>query len=141
MPASCAKPIAAGMPESGTGTTTSASTGLSLRQFRADALAHVVDVAAFDDGIGPGEIDIFEDAEARLLRLEREQALDARCAVTTTISPGFDVAHEARADDVERAGLRGQDPGAVEIAQHQRADAERIAAADHLLARSARPAR
>ena len=56
-------------------------------------------------------------------------------AVMTTISPGFDVAHEARADDVERAGLGGEDPGAVEIAQHQRADAERIAAADHLLRR------
>ena len=29
MPAACAKPIAAGVPESGTGTTMSASTGLS----------------------------------------------------------------------------------------------------------------
>ena len=50
---------------------------------------------------------------------------------------GLDVAHEARADDVEGAGLRGEDIGAVEIAEHQRPDAERIAAADHLLLRQA----
>ena len=38
-----------------------------------------------------------------------------------------------RADDVERAGLRRQDRAAVELADHQRADAERIARADQLL--------
>ena len=38
-----------------------------------------------------------------------------------------------RADDVERAGLRGEDRAAVELAEHQRADAERIARADQLL--------
>ena len=45
----------------------------------------------------------------------------------------LDVAHVARADDVERAGLRGEDRMAVELADHQRADAERIARADQLL--------
>ena len=45
----------------------------------------------------------------------------------------LDVAHEAGADDVERAGLRGQDVAAVELAEHQRADAERVAGADQLL--------
>ena len=45
----------------------------------------------------------------------------------------LDVAHEARADDVERAGLRGEDRAAVELAEHQRADAERVARADQLL--------
>ena len=45
----------------------------------------------------------------------------------------LDVAHEFGADDVERAGLRGQDRAAVEFAEHQRADAERIARADQLL--------
>ena len=47
----------------------------------------------------------------------------------------LDVADEAGADDVERAGFGSEDPGAVEIAEHQRADAERVAAADHLLGR------
>ena len=45
----------------------------------------------------------------------------------------LDVAHVVRADDVERAGLRGEDRAAVELAEHQRADAERIARADQLL--------
>ena len=40
---------------------------------------------------------------------------------------GLEVAHEARADDVERAGFGSEDPGAVEIAEHQRPDAERVA--------------
>ena len=45
----------------------------------------------------------------------------------------FDVAHVLRADDVERAGLGGEDGTAVELAEHQRPDAERIARADELL--------
>ena len=45
----------------------------------------------------------------------------------------LDVAHEMRADDVERAGLGGEDVMAVEFAEHQRPDAERIARADQLL--------
>ena len=49
----------------------------------------------------------------------------------------LDVADEARADDVERAGLGGEDRRAVEVAEDQRPDAERIAAADHLLRRQA----
>ena len=43
------------------------------------------------------------------------------------------VAHVLRADDIERAGLRREDRAAVELADHQRADAERIARADQLL--------
>ena len=60
----------------------------------------------------------------------------AICAPSSEIDDDLavlDVAHVARADDVERAGLRGQDRAAVELAQHQRADAERIARADQLL--------
>ena len=45
----------------------------------------------------------------------------------------FHVAHIARADHVERAGLRSQNRAAVERAHHQRSDAERIARADQLL--------
>jgi hypothetical protein len=85
-------------------------------------------------GIRPREIDIFEDAEAGLLRLEGEQAFNALGRNDDHLA-GLQVAHETRADDVERAGFGRQNPGAVEIAQHQRPDAERIAAADHLLGR------
>ncbi len=45
----------------------------------------------------------------------------------------LDVAHEARADDVERAGLRSENIFAVELADNERADAERVARADQLL--------
>ena len=46
---------------------------------------------------------------------------------------GLDVADIFGADDVERAGFRRQDRTAVEFAQHQRADAERVARADQFL--------
>ena len=46
---------------------------------------------------------------------------------------GFDVADIFGADDIERAGLRGEDRAAVELAEHQRPDAERIARADQFL--------
>ena len=45
----------------------------------------------------------------------------------------LDVADEAGADDVERAGLGREDGAAVELAEDERADAERIARADQLL--------
>ena len=48
---------------------------------------------------------------------------------------GLDVAHELGADDVERAGLGGEDPGVVEPAEHQRPHAERVAHADHRVLR------
>ena len=43
-----------------------------------------------------------------------------------------DVAHEVRAEQLEGAGLRGDDPGAVlGLADRQRAEAHRIAHRDH----------
>ena len=87
-----------------------------LGELHADALAGIVDADALDLLIGPGEIDVLEDAEAaRLLGegLDRAQAV----AVDDDDLAGLDVAHEAGADDVERAGLRGQDPGVLEPAR------------------------
>ena len=106
--------------------------GRFSRQLLADALARFIDIAAFDGGIGPGEIDIFEDAEAVRLRLEGEMAFDAVLGDHHHLAR-LDVAHEFRADDVQRAGFRGQDRRAVQHAQHQRAHAEGIAHADQLL--------
>ena len=45
----------------------------------------------------------------------------------------LDVAHISGADDVERAGFRGEDRAAVELANDQRPDAQRIARADQFL--------
>ncbi len=46
---------------------------------------------------------------------------------------GFDRADEFGADDVERDRLRREDVRIAELADHQRANAERVAAADHAL--------
>ena len=43
----------------------------------------------------------------------------------------LDLAHELGADDVEGAGFRGEHIGALELAEHQRTDAERIARGEH----------
>ena len=51
----------------------------------------------------------------------------------TTTSPFSISRTNLRADDVERAGFRAEDIGAVQFAEDQRADAEGIARADELL--------
>ena len=66
------------------------------------------------------------------LRRERTQALDALFRNDDDFAI-LDVADEMRADDVERAGFGGENVMAVEFAEHQRPDAERIARADQLL--------
>jgi hypothetical protein len=122
------KPIAAGTPESGTGTTTSASTGLSLASSaRRCACARRRRCNALDLRIRPREVDVFEDAEAARLLHERLDGPDA-VAVDDHDLARFDVAHEAGADDVQRAGLGGEDPGIRRGAEHQRTHAQRIAA-------------
>src|SRR5664279_2903328 len=85
-------------------------------------------MAAADDGIRPREIDVFEDTRPRRHRRERLMRLHA-VLVEDHHFAVLHVAHVLRADDVERAGLRGQNRAAVELADHQRADAEWIARA------------
>ena len=62
MPDSAENPIAAATPESGTGTTTSASTGDSMREQAAQILARLHDGPAEDDRIRAREINMLEDA-------------------------------------------------------------------------------
>src|SRR6266481_4470776 len=98
------------------------------RELRAEGLADVIDAASADDRIRPREIDVFEDAGPR--RFWRERLVTLRAVpVEYDDFAGLDVADIFCADDVERAGLRRQDRPAVEVAQHQRANAERIARA------------
>ena len=77
------------------------------RQLRAHALPDVVDVAAADDGVGPGEVDVLEDAGPRGPAREGAVALDALGGDGDDLAV-LDLAHELGADDVERAGLRRQ---------------------------------
>src|SRR6185437_1278624 len=96
------------------------------RELRAERLADFIDGAATDDGIRPREVDEFEDAGAGRLWRKRLVSLGAAFVEYDDFA-GFDIADILGADDIERAGLRGQDRAAVEFAQHQRPDAERIA--------------
>ena len=85
-----------------------------------------------NDRIRSREINVFEDAGPRRLPRQREEALHA-VAVDDDHLAVLDVANEFRANDVERAGLRAKNRAAVELAEHERADAERVARADQLL--------
>ncbi len=101
-------------------------------ELAAHGLAHVVDRAAVHDRIGPREVDVLEDARpGRLLRREAER-LEPVLGDDDDLAV-LDVADEAGADDVEGAGLGGEDVAAVELADDERADAEGVAGADELL--------
>ncbi len=100
------------------------------RQLGADPLARLVDAAALDDAVGTGEVDVFEDAEPPRAAAEGVLRTNAR-GVDDDELAGLDVAHEVGADDVERAGFRGEDVALAEPAEDERPDAERIAHADH----------
>ena len=107
----------------------SAGTPLSAGELRSHALSDLVGVAPFDLAVGPGEVDVFEDAEPASFGregLERARAVP----VDDDHFARFDVAHETRPQDVERAGLRGQHVGAVEVAQDQRTHPQGVAYAD-----------
>jgi hypothetical protein len=96
----------------------------------ADPLADVVHAVLLDHAVGAREVDVLEDAEAPPGGRERLDALHAALAAGDDLAR-LHVAHVSRADDVERAGLAGQDGRALELAEHQRPDAQRIAHADH----------
>ena len=103
-------------------------------EFGADAFSGGVDADAFDDGVGAGEVDVFEDAEAGGGAGEGAQRLDALVVDDDDLA-GFDVADEFGADDVERAGFAGQDPGiaalgVLQLAKDEGADAHWVAGAD-----------
>ena len=99
------------------------------RQFLADAFARFVDIPPFDCRIRPGEIDVFEDAEALRTRLEREVGFDPVARRHDDLTR-LHVAHKIGADDVKRAGLRRKHRRAVELSQHQWPNAKGIARAD-----------
>src|SRR5262249_18257678 len=96
------------------------------RELHADALARLVDARPFDDAVGPREIDVLEDAEPAVALPKRHNAANPSRPDDDDL-PGFDVALEFGADDVERAALGSEDPGIAKPAEDQRPHAERIA--------------
>ena len=80
--------------------------------------------AAGDRGVGPRQVDVLEDA-ALGVRLG-EALLRRPSRVDGDELARLDLADERGADDVERRGLAGHDPAALQPAEHQRADALRV---------------
>ena len=99
------------------------------RVLRGEPAAHLdpggVHGAAGDRGVGPGEVDVLEDAPRGLRGREREGAQAG--GVDGDQLAGLDLADDGGADDVERGGLAGDDPAALEPAEHERTDAARVA--------------
>ena len=105
--------------------------GRFASQFDADLAARLIDRAAAENAVGTREIDVLEQAEARGAALEGEVALDAVGGDDHHLT-GLDLAYQLGPDDVERAGFGRQHPTIAKLAQNQRPDAQRIAAADQL---------
>ena len=125
MPDSSAKPTAAGVPDSGTGITRSASTGMLAREPAAHLDPRLVDVAAGDGGVGAGQVDVLEDAAlgGRLGEPVGAQAV----LVDDDQLAGLDLADHAGADGGQGRVLGGDDPATGEPAEDQRPDALRVA--------------
>ena len=100
------------------------------RQLGADALAHFIDAAAVHHRIGAAEIDMFKDARPRPHRCERPDGAQAARRDDDQLAR-FHRAQEGRAHHVQPHGFGGEDIGVAQPAQHQRPDAERIAAGQH----------
>ena len=64
------------------------------------------------------------------LRLLRQFARDDAAPVDDEDLSRFDVTDELRADDVQRAGFRGDEIGIVAASEHQRAEAPGVARRD-----------
>ena len=82
---------------------------------------------------------MLEDARTRPDDAERSQRAQAARGDDDQLA-GLDGAQEGRADDIERNGLRREDIGVAQPSEHQRPDAERVAAGDHPLAGQAQQA-
>ena len=98
-----------------------------LEKEPARLLAEGVDVATFDVAVGAREIDVLHGAHAVALVHRIVAAADA-VAVERDDLARIDVAHELCAHDVQRAGLRADDPAVVEPADRQRTQAVFVAA-------------
>ncbi len=125
MPDSSAYPSAGYIPESGTATTTSACCGMLPSQPAAESLPRGRDAPAEHLRVRPGEVDVLEDAGRR--DREREPVRGEAVAREAHDLPRLDVALEFGPDEVEGAGLRGDDRRPLADAEREGADPVRIA--------------
>ena len=108
------------------------------REDPAELRPHVVDAAAEHVTVGPREIHVLEDA-LRQHRGGRERSDRSKTAgADDDHLAGFDVADVGRPDEIERAGLRADDPRVAELPERQRPEAVRVARRDQAILRQQR---
>ena len=102
-------------------------------RFFRESLAHAhparVDLAATEARVGPGEVDVLEDAGRTAPCGERLGAVDP-CLVKPENLAGTHVAVDGGADQVERAALGGDDPVIADAPEREGPDAVRVAERD-----------
>ena len=114
---------------SGTGITRSASAGASFARLPPELAAHLVDRAAHHARVRAREVDVLEDAQGAAGALgEPHRAGRARRSDQLA---GLDIAHERRAHDVQRAGLRGHHEPGRQPPDRQGTEPHRIAGGEH----------
>ena len=101
------------------------------RRLLGEPLAHpharAVHLDAGEPRVGPGEVEELEDAERAALGRAASTCIDVLAVRRrrATSSPGPDLALERGADEVERAGLGGDDRVVAEPPEHERPEAVR----------------
>ncbi len=99
-------------------------------QLRPEPLADGLDRLAEEQAVRPREVDVLEKAGRPPLGLERLERVQAADVDHRDLAP-LHVAHVLGAQQVEGAGLAGDDPGAVDPADRQRTEAQGVADRDH----------
>ena len=105
--------------------------GHFARQFRTDVLAAFIDAALVENGIGPAEIDMLENAGSRTGFAKGAVGLYIAVEIHLHQFAGIDLTSEFGAHHVQRHGFAGEHHGIAQFAHYQRADAHRIAAGGH----------
>ena len=122
--------MAAHTPESGIGTTTSASTPALARQPATELGPNLVHALAEHVAVGARKVDVLEDALRLRRRSEWLDRLDPRRTQHNELAR-LDVPDVLRADQIQCAGLRAQHPRVAELAEGERPEPVRIANAEY----------
>ena len=104
------------------------------RQQAAQHLAAFLHHAAKDEAVGPGEINMLENAVLQRLFRREAQRFNS-CSGDPQHLAGFDVADIGGADQIEGACFRSNDPAVAESPEGQRAETARVTQRVHLIAR------
>src|SRR5690606_36991635 len=96
--------------------------GLLLGEALAGAVPGFVNAPSEDERIGPGEVDVLEDAARGLGLREGEEAAHAVLVDDDELA-GLDLAHVLGVEDVVGAGFAREDVGVLQAPQDKRAEA------------------